>query len=355
MSTASVPAGLAAGKGIPLSVLDLVPVGAGGSAGEALRDTVRLARLADRLGYTRYWFAEHHSMPSIASSAPEILIGHVAAATERIRVGSGGIMLPNHVPLQVAERFHTLEALHPGRIDLGIGRAPGTDPATVRALRPFDAQRFGEQLSELLALSRREFPADHPFHSIRVVPADVALPSVWLLGSSGASARLAGQLGMGYSFARHFSHTSPLPAIEAYRQAFEPSAQFPTSHMILAVAVVCAETAGRAEYLASSMDLAWVRLQRGEFGPLPSPEEAAAYPFNAIERSIVERYRELNFVGTPASVRERIDALVAETGADEVMVISTIHDPAERMRSFELLAEAFALPSRAATAAAGSR
>jgi luciferase family oxidoreductase group 1 len=331
---------------VPLSVLDLVPVGSGSTAAEALRNTVQLARLADRLGYTRYWFAEHHSMPSIASSAPEILIGHVAAATERIRVGSGGIMLPNHVPLQVAERFHTLEALHPGRIDLGIGRAPGTDPATVRALRPFDAQRFSEQLSELLALSRQEFPDDHPFRSIRVVPGDVALPPVWLLGSSGASARLAGQLGMGYSFARHFSHTSPLPAIEAYRASFQPSPRFPAPHMILAVAAVCAETEERAEYLASSMDLAWVRIQRGQFGPLPSPEEASAYPYSPVERSVIESYRRLSFVGTPASVRQSIEALVAESGADEVMVTSTIYDPVERLRSFELLADAFGLAVR---------
>lgn len=328
---------------IPLSVLDLVPVGSGGTAAGALRNSVELARLADRLGYRRLWFAEHHGMPSIASSAPEILIGHVASATERIRVGSGGIMLPNHVPLQVAERFHTLEALHPGRIDLGIGRAPGTDPATTQALRPFDAQRFSELLAEMTALSRREFPEDHPFHRIRVVPADVALPPIWLLGSSGASARLAGQLGVGYSFARHFSHTSPLPAIRAYRESFTPSPQFPAPHMILAVSVVCAETEEQAERLASSMDLAWVRLQRGQFGALPSPEEALAYPFSPQERAVVRSYRELTFVGTPASVRERIGAVVAETGADEVMVTSTIYDHADRLRSFELLAEAFGL------------
>ncbi len=335
-----------AATGFPLSVLDLVPVGSAASASEALRNTVDLARLADRSGYVRYWFAEHHSIPSIASSSPEILIAHVAAATERIRVGSGGIMLPNHVPLQVAERFQTLEALHPGRIDLGIGRAPGTDPATVRALRPFPAERFSEQLAELLALSRQEFPEDHPFRSIRVIPSDVALPPIWLLGSSGASARLAGQLGMGYSFASHFSHASPLPAIQAYHEAFRPSAQFPEPHMILAVAAVCAESEERADYLASSMDLAWVRLQRGEFGPLPSPQEAAAHPYTPQELAIVRSYRSLNFVGTPESVREGILARVAETGADEVMVISTIHSHTERLRSYELLSDAFGLSAR---------
>jgi luciferase family oxidoreductase group 1 len=339
--------------GVPLSVLDLVPVGTGSTASEALRHTVRLARLADGLGYARYWFAEHHSMPSIASSAPEILIGHVAAATDRIRVGSGGIMLPNHVPLQVAERFHTLEALHPGRIDLGIGRAPGTDPATVRALRPFDAERFSEQLGEVLALSRQVFPEDHPFHSIRVVPDDVALPPVWLLGSSGASAQLAGRLGMGYGFASHFSHASPLPAAEAYVESFQPSPQFPRPHLILAVAAVCAETQERAEYLASSMDLAWARIQRGEFGPLPSPEEAQAHTYTAVERSVIAHYRRLTCVGTPALVREWIEARVGETGADEVMISTTVHDPEERLRSFELVAEACGLPA-AASADAGA-
>ncbi|HEV2129599.1 MAG TPA: LLM class flavin-dependent oxidoreductase [Longimicrobiaceae bacterium] len=337
---------------LPLSILDLVPVASGSTASEALRNMLDLARLTDRRGYERYWFAEHHSIPSIASSAPEILIAHVAAATERIRVGSGGIMLPNHVPLQVAERFHTLEALHPGRIDLGIGRAPGTDPATVRALRPFPAERFSEQLGELLALSRQEFPEDHPFRSIRVIPSDVALPPIWLLGSSGASARLAGQLGMGYSFASHFSHASPLPATQAYREAFHPSASFPEPHMILAIAAVCAETEERADYLATSMDLAWVRLQRGEFGPLPSPEEATTYPYTPQELAIVQSYRRLNFVGTPESVRERILARVAETGADEIMVISTIHSHVDRLRSYELLADAFNLSVQSASAQA---
>jgi len=328
---------------VPLSVLDLVPVGSGGGPGEALRRTVQLARLADRRGFTRYWFAEHHGMPSIASSSPEILIGHVAAATDRIRVGSGGIMLPNHVPLQVAERFHTLEALFPGRVDLGIGRAPGTDPATARALRPFDAHGFPDLLSELVGLSRGDLARDQPFHGVRVVPADVPLPPVWLLGSSGASARLAGRMGMGYAFASHFSHTSPLPAVREYHEAFEPSGDFPRPRVILAVAVVCADSPERAEYLASSMDLAWVRLRRGEFGALPSPDEAAAHPFTPSERDVVESYRKLTCVGTPESVRRRILERLEEAGADEVMISCTIHDHSERLNSFELLAGAFGM------------
>lgn len=328
---------------IPLSVLDLVPVGAGSTASQAIRDSVELARLAEGLGYTRYWLAEHHGMPSIASSSPEILIEHVASATERIRVGSGGIMLPNHAPLRIAEAFHTLEALHPGRIDLGIGRAPGTDPATSSALRPFDAEQYPQQLAELVALSRRSFPEDHPFHRVRVVPEDVPLPPVWLLGSSGATARLAGSMGMGYGFASHFSPTPAGPAIRTYRESFRPSERFPDPHAILGAAVVCAETEERAAYLASSMELAWVRLRQGRFGPLPSPDEALAYPYTPQDRATVEGYRALSFVGTPETIRSRLGRLAEEAGADEVIVTSMIHSHGERLRSYALLAKAFGL------------
>ncbi|HEU4452720.1 MAG TPA: LLM class flavin-dependent oxidoreductase [Longimicrobium sp.] len=331
---------------LPLSVLDLAPIGSGSTASQALRNTLELARLADRLGYTRYWLAEHHGMPSIASSSPEILIGHVAAGTRRIRVGSGGIMLPNHVPLRVAENFHTLEALHPGRIDLGIGRAPGTDPRTSQALRPFPAEQFAEHLAEVIGLSRGDLPEEHPFRRVRVIPSDVELPPIWLLGSSGASARLAGSMGTGYSFARHFSPTPPAPAFQAYRDSFLPSPRFPKPHAILGAAVICAETDERAEYLASSSDLVWVRLQRGEFDSIPSPEEALAYPFTPREREIAAGYRSLMFVGGPETVRRQIEQVAAESGADEVMITSNIHSHAERMRSYELLAEAFGLSGR---------
>ncbi len=328
---------------LPLSVLDLAPIGSGSTASRALRNTLELARLADRLGYTRYWLAEHHGMPSIASSSPEILIGHVAAGTRRIRVGSGGIMLPNHVPLRVAENFHTLEALHPGRIDLGIGRAPGTDPRTSQALRPFPAEQYSEHLAEVIGLSRGSLPEGHPFAKVRVIPSDVALPPIWLLGSSGASARLAGQMGTGYSFARHFSPTPPGPAFQAYRDSFQPSEQFPRPHAILGAAVICAETDERAEYLAASTDLVWVRLQRGEFNAIPSPEEALAYPYTPRDREVAAGYRRLLFVGSPATVKEQIEAAADECGADEVMITSNIHSHAERMRSYELLAAAFNL------------
>ena len=324
-----------------LSVLDLAPIGAGSTAGQALRNSLELARLADRLGYTRDWFAEHHGMPSIASSAPEVLIAHVAAGTERIRVGSGGVMLQNHVPLKLAEAFHTLEALHPGRIDLGIGRAPGTDPTTSLALRPFSPAEFTEQLAELRGLSAGTLPEDHPFRSVRVVPGGVDLPPVWLLGSSGASARLAGSLGVGYSFASHFSPAPAAPALRAYREAFQPSDRFPEPHAVLAVSVVCAETDEEADYLASTGDLMRVRLQKNEFSPLPTPEEARAYPYTPRERAVVQAYRELQLIGSPATVRAGIERAVEETGADEVMVVTTVHAHEARLRSYELLAEAF--------------
>jgi luciferase family oxidoreductase group 1 len=304
-----------------------------------LAEAVDLAREVERLGYVRYWFAEHHGMASIASSAPEILIEHIASATSTIRVGSGGIMLPNHAPLRVAEVFHTLEALHPGRIDLGMGRAPGTDPATSRALRPFDGEQFPDQVVELMNLSRASFPAGHPFASVRVVPSDVALPPVWVLASSGATAAFAGSIGVGYGFARHFSPTPPGPAIRAYREHFKPSAQFPVPHVILGVSVICAPTDEEADYLASSSDLGWVRLHRREFLPLPSPEEASRYAYSEQERAVVDANRLRHFIGSPAKVASMIRHIAADTEADEIMVTTTIYGRLERFRSYALLAE----------------
>lgn len=323
-----------------LSVLDLAPVGSGFTPADALRNSVELAQLAERLGYVRYWFAEHHGMPGIASSVPEILIEHIASATTRIRVGSGGVMLPNHPPMRVAEVFHTLETLHPGRIDLGIGRAPGADIVTARALRPFDAEQFPQHLAEMVALSRGELPPDHPFHKARVVPGGVHLPPIWLLGSSGASARLAGSLGVGYAFARHFSPAPPEPAIEAYRASFHASLQFAVPHVIVGVSVICAETDARAAYLAASTDLMWVQFQRGEFSTIPSPDEALRYRYTPQEQMIVESNRARHFIGSPATVAAAIRDLVASTHADEVMVTSMIHEHTARMHSYELVAVA---------------
>lgn len=322
-----------------LSVLDVAAIGDGSTASVALRNSIELAQHAERLGYSRYWFAEHHGMPSIASSSPEVLIARVAAVTSRIRVGSGGIMLPNHAPMRIAEAFLTLEALYPGRIDLGIGRAPGADPRASAAMRPFDAHQFPAQLEELIGIASGNLPPGHLYEGVRAVPNDVELPPIWLLGSSGASAQFAGSHGLGYSFARHFSPAPPAPAMLAYRAAFQPSAQFPQPHAILAVSVVCAESEDEADYLASSLDLMWVRIRRGEFKPVPTPEEARAYQYTAVEQHYVEENRSRYLIGTRERVRSDIEKLVAETKADEVMVTSMVHDHAARVRSYELLRE----------------
>lgn len=326
-----------------LSVLDLAPIGTGSTAADALRRSEELAVRAERLGYHRYWLAEHHGMPSIASSAPEILIGHIAGRTRAIRVGSGGIMMQNHVPLRLAESFHTLETLHPGRIDLGIGRAPGTDPTTSRALRPFPPDQFTQQLAELRGLSAGDLPHDHPLRAVRVIPAGVDLPPIWILGSSGASARLAGSLGLGYSFARHFSPAPAGPAIREYVDSFAPSERFREPHAILAVSVICAPTDEEADYLAATGDLVRVRLRRGEFFELPSPEEALAHPYTAQDRAVIEQHRRMQIIGGPDSVRAGLEQALADSGgAAELMIASNIHGHAQRMRSYEIVAEAWA-------------
>ena len=327
---------------IPLSVLDLAPVPTGTTPSQAIRRTVDLAQLAERLGFVRYWFAEHHGMPSVASSAPEILIGHIAAATKKLRIGSGGIMLPNHTPLKVAEIFRTLAALHPGRIDLGLGRAPGSDQNASRALRASNGHDFGALLSDLLAFTGQiPFTDRPPFRKVVAVPDDVQLPPIWILGSSGASAQMAGAAGMGYSFASHFSEAPAAQAFKAYRDSFEPSPQFSKPHAILGVAAVCAETEEEASHLATTMDLAWLRIRRGEFRPLPSPQEAQAYMYTEPERHAVREYRSRTVIGAPETVRARIELMARDSGADEVMLVTNLHGHVERLRSYELLAQVF--------------
>jgi luciferase family oxidoreductase group 1 len=331
---------------IPLSILDLSPVAAGSSGAQSLRNSLDLARLADGLGYTRYWVAEHHNLPSIASSAPDIMIGQIAAATTHMRVGSGGVMLPNHAPLMVAERFKVLEALFPGRIDLGLGRAPGTDPVTSYALRRRqDAggdDDFLQRFQELI-LFDSGFPEGHPFRSVRAMPEDVALPPIWLLGSSGYSAQLAAMIGAGYSFAHHFADHDPVEAMLSYRDQFKPSAARSTPYAILACAAVCADSDAEAERLAATIDLNFVRRRRGEYLPLESPEDAAAYPYSPADRALIARNRARLFVGAKATVLERLAPMIAATKADEVMVTTMIYDHAARRHSYELLAEAFEL------------
>ena len=330
----------------PLSVLDLSPVVSGSTAAQALRNTVDLARLADHLGFTRYWIAEHHNMPMIASSAPEIMIGQVAAATSRIRVGSGGVMLPNHAPLMVAERFKMLEALYPGRIDLGLGRAPGTDPATSYALRRrqdvSEEDDFLDRFNELMLFETRGFPPGHPFANVKAMPSDVALPPIFLLGSSDYSAQLAGHIGAVFAFAHHFATFDAAEAMRLYRDSFKPSASHAKPYAILATHVVCADTDEEADRLARTVDLNFVRRANGEYLPLASPEEATAYDYAPVDRARIASNRQRMSVGSPATVKARLEPLIEATQAQELMVTTMIHGHAARKHSYELLANIFA-------------
>jgi luciferase family oxidoreductase group 1 len=323
-----------------LSVLDLAPVGQGSTAADALAGSTKLAQLAERLGYHRYWVAEHHNMPGIASSSPPVLIAHLAASTSTMRIGAGGVMLPNHASLVVAEQFGMLEALHPGRIDLGIGRAPGTDPVTAAALRrspaALGADEFPEQLRDLLAF----FEGSHP--RITAVPGRGYRPPIWMLGSSDFSAQVAGALGMPFSFAHHFASHNTLPALAAYRAAFQPSPELAHPYAMIGVPVIVADTAERARWLAGPSSLSFVRLRQGRPTPLPTPEEAAEYQFTPFERELLRQWTAPLIVGDPDTVRAGLDELAAATGVDELMITSMVHGVDDRLRSYALVAEAYA-------------
>jgi luciferase family oxidoreductase group 1 len=329
----------------PLSILDLSPVSAGSTGAQALHNSLDLARLADGLGYVRYWVAEHHNLPAIASSAPDIMIGQIASITKNMRIGSGGVMLPNHAPLMVAERFKVLEALFPGRIDLGLGRAPGTDPATSYALRRrqgiSDEDDFLERFQELMLLENRGFPAGHPFHNVQAMPSDVRLPPIFLLGSSDYSAQLAGQIGAAFAFAHHFATFPADEAMKLYRASFKPSAAHDKPLAILGTQVICADTDAEAERMALTYDLNAVRRAKGEYLPLASPEDAAAYDYSSADRARIAQGRNRISVGSPAAVMAKLKPLIEATQADEVMVTTMVFDHAARKHSYELLAKAF--------------
>ncbi len=327
----------------PVSVLDVVPVGSGSTAGEALNNSIELARVVDALGYTRFWLAEHHNMPSIASTTPEIMIGQIARATTHLRVGSGGVMLPNHAPLKVAESFRMLEALFPDRIDLGIGRAPGTDGMTALALRgsreALMAEDFPQQMTELMAFGNDSFPETHPFHKITAGPPDTHLPPIWLLGSSDHGAKHAAQLGVGYAFAHHINPYNAVEAIAEYRRSFTPSEQMAQPYAIIATSVFCAQTVEEAEAIALPIMIAFMRMVSGRPGRILTVEEAARYPFSPAERAQLPAMRSRHIIGDPQSVKEQLDALVESTGANELMVTTNTSAHADRVRSYELLAE----------------
>ncbi|KKB78912.1 5,10-methylene tetrahydromethanopterin reductase [Devosia soli] len=329
-----------------LSLQDLAPIAQGTSTSDAMRETVRLAEAADKLGYERLWYAEHHGMPSIASSVPEILIGSAAAATKHLRVGSGGVMLLNHAPLRIAEAYRTLEALHPGRIDLGLGRAPGGDGYAMRALRSGGGEEFSQYLAELMAFDEGNFPPDHPFSRVPVSPGGIRLPPKWLLGSSGASAEAAGQIGFGYAFAAHFSHTPAAPAFAAYRAAFEPSEQFAEPRTILCLSVITAPTEQEARYLSSSQAVNWARFLSGEQRQLTPPEEALAHKLTPQQEQIIAHQSSLWLVGSAEQMAEAITNKAREAQADEVMITTTIHSYELRRRSYALLAHALGVSPR---------
>ena len=327
---------------VPLSVLDLAPVGRGSTPADALRNSLDLVREVESLGYRRHWVAEHHNMPGIASSSPPVLLAHLASVTTTIRVGSGGVMLPNHSALVVAEQFGMLEALHPGRIDLGIGRAPGTDPVTAAALRrapgPPGADDFPQQLVDLLGYFDGRMPEGHPFASVTAVPARGYRPAIWMLGSSTYGAQAAGVLGLPYSFAYHFAPAGVDDALAAYRTSFRPSEDLEDPYVMLGVPVVCAETDDRARWLASPGVLAFLRLRSGRPDVYPTPEEAAEYRFTPMEKELAKQRMASQIVGNPDTVRHGLEDLVARTGADELMVTTMTHAHADRVESYRLLA-----------------
>ena len=339
-----------------VSVLDQSPISEGSTGVDALRHTLDLARLADELGYHRYWVAEHHGGPMLAGPSPEVLIGPIAAATEEIRVGSGGVMLPHYSPLKVAESFTILAALFPGRIDLGIGRAAGTDPLTTYALqrdrREVTPDDFPQQLGELLAYFDDSLPADHPFHRLAAtLPGRPALPVPWLLGSSPQSAIWAGELGLRYAFA-DFINPAGSEIAALYRQRFQPERDLAAPSIAVAASVICAPSDEEAHYLAASSRMSFTLLRRNELIPIPPPEKALAFFSQEGKPPSAGVPGRRAIIGSPEQVRAEIEALASEYGADEVIVVTITYDHAVRRRSYELLAEAMSLEPRALAAAA---
>ena len=325
--------------GAPLSVLDLAPIGAGQSAGEALAGTTALARRADELGFRRFWVAEHHNIPSVASTAPETLIAHIAANTARIRVGAGGVMLPNHAPLAVAERFGMLEALHPGRIDLGLGRAPGTDMRTALALRSTSPDLFEEQFEQLRG------HLGNGYGGMRAVAGEHTLPELWMLGSTDGGARIAAALGLPFVFAHHFHPHFTEPALELYRSLFEPSELLDAPRTIVAAGIVVGDDDEHAARLALPGGVAMLRLRQGRPGPIPSVQDAEALlpSLSPAERAAVQDAIARAIVGGPQTVAAGLADLAERTATDELMLVSQVTDPARRIRGIEAVAEAFEL------------
>jgi luciferase family oxidoreductase group 1 len=323
---------------IPLSVLDLSPIKQGSDARAALNESASLARHCEKLGYRRYWMAEHHNMPGIASAATAVAIGHVAAATSTIRVGAGGIMLPNHAPLVIAEQFGTLAALYPGRIDLGIGRAPGTDPRTAMALRrdlQSNVDNFPRDVQELLAY----LSPSQPGQAVRAIPGEGSQVPVWILGSSHYGAQLAAALGLPYAFASHFAPDDLDFACQLYRRSFRPSTWLDKPHVMLGLNVFAADTTEEAQLLFTSLEQAFVNLRTGHPGQLPPPRAGYAASLEPRIADMLERVLRCAIVGSPADIATGLDQFIAAHQPDEIMVTAQIYDAAARQRSYEILAQ----------------
>ncbi|SMF65234.1 luciferase family oxidoreductase, group 1 [Paenibacillus uliginis N3/975] len=326
-------------QNIPVSILDLAPITEGSTAAVSLRNSLELAQHAEQWGYHRYWLAEHHNMPGIASSATSVVIGHIAAGTKKMRVGSGGIMLPNHSPLVIAEQFGTLESLFPGRIDLGLGRAPGSDQLTSRALRRgpgSDGQDFPERLGELRSYFH---PTSGSSMRVRAIPGEGLDIPIWLLGSSGFSAQLSAQLGLPFAFASHFAPDYLLPALDLYRSNFKPSGELQTPYAMVGVNVICADTDEEAQRLATSAQQQFLNIIRGRTGQLKPPVDSMDSVWTPQEKAVVGRTLSFSAIGSPATVRQQLDRFMDMTDADEIIVASAIYDHKARLRSYELLAD----------------
>jgi luciferase family oxidoreductase group 1 len=322
---------------IPLSVLDLSPINLGGNAAQSFRNTLDLARHAERYGFRRFWLAEHHGMPGIASAATAVLIGYVASGTSAIRVGAGGIMLPNHSPLVIAEQFGTLESLYPGRIDLGLGRAPGSDSLTSHALRrnlTSDPDEFPRDVLELA-----DYFSDSPRQAVRAIPGSGLNVPLWILGSSLFGAQVAAALGLPYAFASHFAPAQMMEAIALYRSEFRPSSQLRQPYVMLGFNVFAADTLAEAQFRATSMQQAFVNLRSGRPSQLPPPVEGYLERIGPQERAILDQVLACTCVGTPEKVRSDLRNFAARTGADELMITCQIFDHGARLRSFEIAAQ----------------
>jgi luciferase family oxidoreductase group 1 len=331
---------------VPLSVLDLATVRAGHTSADALRGTIEIAKTADELGYARFWVAEHHNMPAVASTAPPVLIAAVAAQTGNIRVGSGGVMLPNHMPFVVAEQFALLEALYPDRIDLGIGRAPGTDQATAAALRgvsPYlTVEQFPEHLQTVLGLLGDERIDAELTSRLRATPAPQTQPEVWMLGSSTYGAQVAAALGLPFCYAYHFAMSSEVDAaLHLYRSGFQPSPKHPQPHVMVSASVIAAETTEEAQFLAGPSRIMALSLRTGRLGPIVSPESAAAVELSDLDRGLLDSLPGTQFAGTGDEVAAGLEALVERTGADELILAGTVYDPATRQDTLTRVAKAW--------------